>query len=185
MELTARQQDIVDAPGNFILLACPGSGKTRASAHRVARLIGEPGMKIAACSYTNVGANRLGSMLARDLGVFLHQQHFLGTIHTFLLRYVVYPYAHVLGALQGPFVREGGTWPEVVVHGDRRQRMTLDQFGFSSDGSLVIRGGKPRGVSGTPEEIIASVGEEVCKRKGGMFRSAGVVTTDDSMGVAL
>lgn len=185
MELTPRQQDIVDAPGNFVLLACPGSGKTRATAHRVACLVGEPGMKIAACSYTNVGADRLGSMLARDLGVVLHQQHFLGTIHTFLLRYVVYPYAHAVGALQGPLVRDGGTWPDVVVYGDQRQRMTLDQFCFSSDGSLVIRGGKPRGVSGTPEEIIASVGEEVRKRKAGLFRSAGVLTADDSMWIAL
>lgn len=184
MELTPRQQDIVDVPGNFILLACPGSGKTRAAAHRVARLIAQPGTKIAACSYTNVGANRLGSMLTRDLGVFLQQQHFLGTIHTFLLRYVVYPYAHALGALKGPFVRDGGSWPDLAVHGDHRQRMTLDQFRFTSDGSLAISG-KPRSVSGTPEEIITSVGQEVRNRKDGLFRTAGVLTADDSMWIAL
>lgn len=185
MELTRRQQEIVDAPGDFVLLACPGSGKTRATAHRVARLAAEPGMKVAACSYTNVGADRLGTMLARDLGLFLQQRHFLGTIHAFLLRYVVYPYAHLLGAQQGPFVREGGKWPEVVVHGDQRQRMTIDQFCFASDGSLLIRGGKPRGVSGTPEAIIGSVGDEVRRRKEGLFRTGGVLTADDSMRVAL
>jgi DNA helicase II / ATP-dependent DNA helicase PcrA len=138
MELTKRQQDIVDAPGNFLLLACPGSGKTRAAAHRVARLMGEPSTKVAVCSYTNVGANRLGAMLTRDLGTVLPQQHFLGTIHGFLLRYVVYPYAHAVGALQGPFVRERGNWPDLAVHGEQRQRMTLDQFRFSSDGALLI-----------------------------------------------
>jgi ATP-dependent DNA helicase UvrD/PcrA len=184
MELTRRQQDIVDAPGNFILLACPGSGKTRAAAHRVARLIGQPGTKVAVCSYTNVGADRLGSMLMRDLGVALQQQHFLGTIHKFLLRYVVYPYAHAVGAVRGPFVREGGSWPDLAVHGDHRQRMTLDQFRFASDGSLVITG-KPRSVSGTPEEIIASVDAEVRNRKSGLFRKAGALTADDSMWIAL
>src|ERR1700759_1930295 len=133
MELTKRQQEIVDAPGNFVLLACPGSGKTRAAAHRIARLISEPATKLAVCSYTNVGADRLGSMLTRDLGIVLGPEHFLGTIHTFLLRYIVYPYAHTLGAQQGPFVREGGSWPDLAVNDDHRQRMTLDQFRFSSD----------------------------------------------------
>jgi superfamily I DNA/RNA helicase len=185
MDLTPQQQHIVNAPGNFFLLACPGSGKTRAAAHRVARLADEPGTKVAACSYTNVGADRLASMLSRDLGVTLQRQHFLGTIHNLLLRYVVYPYAHAVGAQQGPFVREGGDWPEVTIHGDQRQRMTLDQFRFASDGSLVITAGKPRSVSGTPEEIVASVGDEVRKRKWGLFCKAGVLTADDSMWIAL
>ena len=185
MELTKRQQEIVDAPGNFLLLACPGSGKTRAAAHRVARLADQPGTKVAVCSYTNVGADRLGAMLTRDLGVALQQQHFLGTIHGFLLRYVVYPYAHALGAIQGPFVREGGGWPDFAVHGDQRQRMTLDQFRYSSDGSLVIAGGKPRGVSGTEQDIIESVGDEVRRRKAGIFRKGGALTADDSMWIAL
>jgi DNA helicase II / ATP-dependent DNA helicase PcrA len=185
MELTERQQDIVDAPGDFLLLACPGSGKTRAAAHRVARLASQPSTKIAVCSYTNVGADRLGAMLTRDLSMILQQQHFLGTIHGFLLRYVVYPYAHAVGALQGPFVRERGSWPDFSVHGEQRQRMTLDQFRFSSDGSLMIAGGKPRGISGTEEEIIASVGDEVRRRKAGIFRKGGALTADDSMYVAL
>lgn len=185
MELTPRQREIVDAPGNFLLLACPGSGKTRAAAHRVARLMAEPGTKVAACSYTNVGAGRLSTTLTRDLGVVLAHQHFLGTIHRFLLRYIVYPYAHALGAQHGPFVREGGTWPDVAIHGDHRQRMKLDQFRFATDGSLVIPGGTPRGVSGTPEQIVASVGEQVRARKRGLFRSAGVLTADDSMWIAL
>jgi superfamily I DNA/RNA helicase len=184
MELTRRQQDIVDAPGNFVLLACPGSGKTRAAAHRIARLTEQPGTKVAVCSYTNVGADRLGSMLTRDIGVELSHQHFLGTIHMFLLRYVVYPYAHMLGALSGPHVREGGSWPEITIHGDHRQRMPLDKFRFKSDGSLVITG-KPRSVSGTPEEIIASVGEQVRNRKNGLFKKAGALTADDSMWIAL
>ncbi len=184
MELTTRQREIVNAPGNFVLLACPGSGKTRAAAHRVARLVDDPHLKVAACSYTNVGAARLGSMLARDLGVVLRSQHFLGTIHSFLLRYVVYPFAHAVGAQRGPYVREGGTWPDLPVRGNRRQRMTLDHFRFTSDGALVITG-KPRSVSGTDEEIIASVGEEVRKRKGRLFQTAGVLTADDSMWVAL
>jgi DNA helicase-2/ATP-dependent DNA helicase PcrA len=185
MELTKRQQDIVEAPGNFLLLACPGSGKTRAAAHRVARLAGKPGTKLAVCSYTNVGVNRLGAMLTHDLGTTLQPQHYLGTIHGFLLRYVLYPYAHALGAQQGPFVREHGKSPDFAVRGEQRQRMTLDQFRFCSDGSLQIAGGKPRGISGTEEEIIAAVDDEVRKRKAGIFRKGGALTADDSIYIAL
>jgi DNA helicase-2/ATP-dependent DNA helicase PcrA len=184
MDLTPRQQEIVDAAGDFLLLSCPGSGKTRAAAHRAARLTAEPGVKLAVCSYTNVGAERIGSMLANDLGVALNHQHFLGTIHAFLLRYVVYPYAHLLGACQGPFVREGGKWPDLAVHDDHRQRMTLDQFRYAADGTLVVTA-KPRSVSGTHEDIIESIGAQVIARKKGLFRAAGVLTADDAMWIAL
>lgn len=181
--LTAQQRLVVDAPGNFLLLACPGSGKTRATAERAARLVGQSGTKIALCSYTNVGADRLGTVLVRDLGVTLGAEHFVGTIHRFLLRYVVMPFAHLLGAERGPFLREDGSWPDVMVHGDHRQRITIDRFRFSPDGHLVLTA-KPRGVGGTPEEIIASVGQQVLARKRVLF-GAGALTADDAMWVAL
>jgi DNA helicase-2/ATP-dependent DNA helicase PcrA len=183
VELTTRQQEIVEAQGDFLLLACPGSGKTRAASHRVARLVSEPGMKVAVCSYTNIGAERIGAMLG-EIGVVLDHEHFLGTIHGYLLRYIVYPFAHLLGATQGPFIREGGNWPEVVVHGDPRQRMALDMFRRSPDGSLVVSS-KPRSVAGTDEEIIGSVGAEVLRRKSALFEKAGVLTADDAMWAAL
>jgi DNA helicase II / ATP-dependent DNA helicase PcrA len=184
VNLTAQQQAVVDAEGNFLLLACPGSGKTRSAAERAARLVGTPGMKVAICSYTNVGAERIGRVLADDLGVVLRREHFLGTIHKFLHRYVLRPYAHLLGAERGPFVHEGGGWPDLRVHGDNKQRITLDRFRYNADGQLVVTQ-IPRGVSGTEEQIIASVGVEVTRRKTAIFRQAGILTADDAMCVAL
>lgn len=182
--LTEQQRVVVDADGNFLLLACPGSGKTRSAAERVARLAGPRGTKVAVCSYTNVGADRISTVLARDLGVLLGPEHFLGTIHGFLLRYVVYPFAHLLGAERGPHVRADGAWPDVVVHRDNRQRITLDCFRRDPSGLLVITS-KPRGVSGSVEQILASVGTQVARRKDGLFRAAGVLTADDAMWIAL
>jgi hypothetical protein len=147
-------------------------------------LAAAPGVKVAVCSYTNVGAERIGTVIARDLGVHLGAQHFLGTIHSYLLRYVVYPFAHLLGAQKGPHIRDGGSWPDVVVNDDTRQRMTLDCFRRDIAGGLVITN-KPRGVSGTPEQILASVGTLVARRKDGLFRAAGVLTADDAMWIAL
>ncbi len=184
MILTAQQQAVVDADGNVLLLACPGSGKTRSAAERAARLVSTPGTKVAICSYTNVGAERIGRVLANELGVALGREHFLGTIHKFLHRYVLRPYAHLLGAERGPFVHEGGGWPDLRVHDDNKQRITLDRFRCDASGQLVVTQ-IPRGVAGTEEEIVASVGAEVKRRKAAIFRRAGVLTADDAMWIAL
>ena len=181
--LTKQQQAVVKADGDFLLLACPGSGKTRSAAERTARLVRSPGMKVAVCSYTNVGAERIGAVLSEDLDVVLDREHFLGTIHKFLLRYVVHPYAHLVGAGRGPFIHEGA-WPDVRVHDDNAQRIALDRFRFSAD-NKIIAPKNPRGVRGTPEEIVASVGDAVIRRKSGFFRTAGILSADDAMWIAL
>lgn len=183
MQLSPQQLKAVNAPGDFILLACPGSGKTRAAAERIARLAREPRTKVAACSYTNVGADRLGAVLERDLGLVLGPSHFIGTIHRFLLRYVVTPFGHLMGAATGPTV-VGGVWPEIRVYNDNKQRITLDAFRRDVDGNLRITS-IPRGVSGTAEDIIASVGDQVISRKRSIFKRYGYVTADDAMWVAL
>jgi DNA helicase-2/ATP-dependent DNA helicase PcrA len=182
--LTRQQREVVDAAGDFLLLACPGSGKTRSAAERVARLSASPGTRVAVCSYTNVGAERLGSVLAQELGVTLNERHFVGTIHAFLLRYVVYPFAHLLGAQQGPYVREGGSWPTVRVCSDNAKRIAIDAFRRDASGGLILTN-KPRTIPESDEVVIASVGSEVLRIKGQMFRSAGVLTADDAIWVAL
>jgi superfamily I DNA/RNA helicase len=183
VNLTEQQRAVVEAGGNFLLLACPGSGKTRSAAERTARLVGVTRTKVAVCSYTNVGAERMGRVLAGELGVVLEREHFLGTIHKFLLRYVVHPYAHLLGASRGPFIHEG-EWPDVIVHGDNAQRIALDDFRFDSKNALIPPS-NPRGVQGTPEEIVASVEEEVRRRKRAFFQTAGLLSADDAMSIAL
>lgn len=183
MLLTDQQRAVVEADGNFLLLACPGSGKTRSAAERAARLVRTPGAKIAVCSYTNVGAQRIGAVLANELRVVLEHRHFIGTIHRFLLRYVLNPYAHLLGAQRGPYVHDGD-WPEVYVYGDKSQRIALDKFRYKADGTL-LGPTNPRGITGTDEEILASVETEVRNRKGGLFTKGGIVSADDAMWLAL
>lgn len=183
VSLTSQQSNVVAAKGNFLLLACPGSGKTRAASARVGRLVGETPTKMAVCSYTNVGAERIGSVLSVDHHVVLGREHFLGTLHTFLLRYVVYPFAHLLGAPAGPFLRDGDNWYEVAVNRDPKKRMRLHKFRRTPDGGLAISK-IPYYIRESPKQIIASVGAEVISRKEGLFTKAGVMSTDDAMWVA-
>lgn len=183
VSLRPQQQAVVDAQGNFLLLACPGSGKTRSAAARTARLVNEQASKVAVCSYTNVGADRIGKTLRENFALTLGSEHFLGTVHKFLLRYVVHPFAHLLGAERGPSVREEG-WPAVRINNDNAQRITLDAFRRRPNGDLVVSS-QPRTVSGTPDEIIASVRDEVLRRKGEIFRRWGILSADDAMWIAL
>lgn len=184
MKLTDQQHAVVDAPGDFLLLACPGSGKTRSAAERVARLIGSSGTKVALCSYTNVGADRLAHVLRDELRIALGSEHFHGTIHAFLIRFVLAPFGHLFGGEAHPVVRVDDDWPSVAVHRDHKQRVKLNAFCRAPDGALVLRN-VPRGVRGTQREVIDSVGPEVLRFKRNLLLKHGWLTADDAMWAAL
>lgn len=80
---------------NVFLEACPGSGKTTAVAGRVAWLH-QQGAKLALISFTNTGADEMSRKLQQDHGVSLSGAGFSGTIHAFLQKYVLTPFAHML-----------------------------------------------------------------------------------------
>ena len=180
--LTEKQKAVVDADGDFLLLACPGSGKTRSAAARIAALAGSRS-KVAACSYTNVGAERIAGMLARE-GIHLSPKHFLGTLHGFLLRFVLYPFAHLAGAGRAAVVRGGGNWPDFAFQGDFRRRVRIDQFRRDPSGALVFAH-PDRWVGRGSAEVLAAVEGQVCAIKDALFRRYGVLSADDAMWVAL
>ncbi|MCW3767293.1 MULTISPECIES: ATP-dependent helicase [Paenarthrobacter] len=80
---------------DVFLEACPGAGKTTAVAGRVAWLHGQ-GAKLALISFTNTGADEMSLKVKRDHGVALNGEGFSGTIHSFLQKYVLTPFAHIL-----------------------------------------------------------------------------------------
>ena len=95
--------DIVRLPvdESCIVRAGPGSGKTWLLVERIKFLIGQelrPHSTIACITYTNAAADEIAERL--PAGVKLG---FLGTIHSFLLNFVVYPYGHLLDELGKDF----------------------------------------------------------------------------------
>jgi hypothetical protein len=180
--LSEQQRKVVPAPGDFLLLACPGSGKTRTAAARIARL-DEEGYRIAACSYTNVGADRIATMLARDHGRFFTPRSFNGTLHGFLLRYVVYPFAHLIGAEKA--VRLWlGEWPDFGFSADPRLRLSLDQFRIDPNGTLIFSA-PPQWAIHKVEEVLEAERQRVADGKRRLFRKQGVLSADDAMWAAL
>lgn len=179
--LTEHQLRAVRPESDIFLTACPGSGKTRAGGVRVARLA-DDGSRVAACSYTNVGVEQIRRVLTRDLGISLGPQHFVGTLHSFLLRFVLYPFGHLAtGSGSSPrLIADDAGWPHVTFNNDNRVRLPLSRFRFRPDGSLCVRSVPPR-FKHTAQDAAAIGQRDAQRLKEAFARNAGLVSFDDAM----
>ena len=106
--LSPKQQRIVDATGNVVINACPGSGKTFSVAARISHLLKNRSFHhqgIAAISFTNTAWQEIEKKLRDDfiVDVPIRFPHFLGTIDSFINTYIFLPYGHlIMGCDQRP-----------------------------------------------------------------------------------
>lgn len=106
--LTEEQQSIIDKNGCFVVNACPGSGKTLAVAARVAKRVSDwqhTNRGIAAISFTNVAWQEIENYLYNEFYVraTISYPHFLGTIDSFINKYIFLPFGHlVMGCCNRP-----------------------------------------------------------------------------------
>lgn len=136
--VSAAQREAVIHPGSFFLTACPGSGKTRTVGVRLAYWAVKEDedlgriRRIAATSYTNTAIREIRSA-SEAAGQPVADPNFVGTLHRFLLRYVVRPFGRpVMGADHEP---------KLVVNVDSRgfQSEQLDfKVGFSNPVSISV-----------------------------------------------
>lgn len=94
LSLNSKQRAICESEDNFILTACPGSGKTRVITHRLAYLAqkyAESSKLNIAITYTNRAAseieNRIEAMGVEATTIWT------GTIHQFCMTFIIRPYA--------------------------------------------------------------------------------------------
>lgn len=98
------QQAAYDSTGNCVVLAGPGSGKTKTLVLKLARIMAEDvrAPRGAACiTYSQECARELTRRLER-LGLREARNLFIGTVHGFCLRHLLMPYARLAG-LAVPF----------------------------------------------------------------------------------
>lgn len=96
--LDPNQRAALATPGNLVVVAGPGSGKTRAIVARAGYLLSthiSPLRGLAAITYTNQAADELREGLAA-LGVVEPRRVFTGTLHSFCLSHVL-RYAPLVG----------------------------------------------------------------------------------------
>jgi len=182
--LTQHQLRAVSPARDIFLTACPGSGKTRAAGVRIARLA-EDGRRVAACSYTNVGVEQIRQVLSVDLRQTLGPQHFVGTLHSFLLRYVLYPFGHLAtGSKHTPrLLADDAGWRDVTFKDSHKIRLPVSCFRFRPDGSLCIRSA-PRKFP-LDREKAAREGQNDALRLKQEAARRGIVSFDDAMYWAL
>lgn len=100
--LSEKQREIVfDKSEKFVVRACPGSGKTFCVSARLARLMSSWEKEyegIAAVSFTNVAWQEIEKKCSNEyqLGDKISFPHFLGTIDSFINKYIFLPYGHLV-----------------------------------------------------------------------------------------
>jgi superfamily I DNA/RNA helicase len=124
--LSPKQQIIIEATGNCVVNACPGSGKTFSVAARIAHLLKTKEFHhqgIAAISFTNTAWEEINKKLKEDfqIDVPIRYPHFLGTIDSFINKYVFLPYGHLLmGCSQRPDFVGGNSHQKISWENPRR-----------------------------------------------------------------
>jgi superfamily I DNA/RNA helicase len=99
LEKNKGQWAAYESQGNCVILAGPGSGKTKTITVKMARLLAEdvrPPRGIACITYNNQCARELKRRLAA-LGVEDGKRAAIGTLHSFCLQHIVLPYARLAG----------------------------------------------------------------------------------------
>jgi superfamily I DNA/RNA helicase len=89
------QWDAYNSKGHCVVLAGPGSGKTKTLTIKLARMLAEDVKEprgLACVTYNNECARELEQRLAK-LGVEAGRRVFIGTVHSFSLTQIVLPYA--------------------------------------------------------------------------------------------
>lgn len=92
-DLNPEQIKAIKEPGNVLLIACPGSGKTRTLTYKIAyelaKIIDRQHF-VAAITYTHRAADEIHERI-EDLGIETAQL-WVGTIHSFCLEWILKPY---------------------------------------------------------------------------------------------
>lgn len=93
------QLDAYESKGHCVVLAGPGSGKTKVLTTKLARMLAEDVRQprgIACITYSNQCAKELKKRLA-TLSIEQSARVYIGTVHSFCLREIVLPYARLAG----------------------------------------------------------------------------------------
>lgn len=126
-KLSDRQFDAITADGNILLVAIPGSGKTRTLTNKILYEFNENDVRnIIAITYTNRGADEMQDRILKQLG-FIPDNIWIGTIHKFCLDFIIRKYSRFSKVLSKPF--------SIIGEDDSRKikDKLLDKYNLEND----------------------------------------------------
>jgi len=183
LDLSPQQQAILDAHARIkVISACPGAGKTRlfvaALEHYRAR-VKRSGGGVAALSFTNVAQEEI----AQRLGGW-DPPHFVGTIDSFLLRFVLRPFGHLAGvrkhgarlipaSLYGHFSQSIRVGDKVGI---RANIHDVTFIGEDVSGKVILKAKTTFKV----EPVHQDARDEVVKAKQKLWKNFGQISHSDS-----
>jgi superfamily I DNA/RNA helicase len=103
VELNEQQAAAVNQPGNVLVTACPGSGKTRVLTNRIIKELSElesTKHRVIAVTFTNRAADEIKARL--DKPEISLDNLWAGTIHSFSLEWILRPYS-----CYSPYLKKG------------------------------------------------------------------------------
>lgn len=95
--LTDEQKEAVRWPGDMMLTACPGSGKTRLIISKLSRVLDEirgTPRSVACITYTNTGVYEIEARIRHHTQPGDETCYEIGTIHSFCLNHIFRPFSH-------------------------------------------------------------------------------------------
>jgi DNA helicase-2/ATP-dependent DNA helicase PcrA len=139
IRLNDEQRACVENPGDVVVTACPGSGKTRVLTARVLKGLSDlttRRQRVVALTYTNRAADEIQSRL--DEEEVATECLWAGTIHSFALEWILRPYAPYCPELQYGFSVVNEYFAEQLMLSLKRQA-GLETYaevhtGFGRDG---------------------------------------------------
>jgi DNA helicase II / ATP-dependent DNA helicase PcrA len=150
---TEQQRPVVETlSGRFAVRACPGSGKTFSVAARFDRLLSgwqSEHCGIAVASFTNVAWREVELYLKNEFGRKLPAYpHFLGTLDSFINKYVFLPFGHLVMKSTGRPILVGPPHDDTEPIGDwlfwgkanqacNKYGCKLNQFTYDLDGNVI------------------------------------------------
>lgn len=93
-DLNTEQRAALEAEGDILVIACPGSGKTRTLIHKIALELSQVSSHrefVVALTYTHVAADEIRDRI-ETMGIDTTQL-WVGTIHSFCLAWILRPYS--------------------------------------------------------------------------------------------
>ena len=189
-DLNPKQRDICCSPDNYVLTACPGSGKTKTITYRLAYLHQKypDSRKLnIAITYTNRAAEEIEHRLS-DMGIDL-SHIWTGTIHQFCMHFIIRPYS-----MYSDRLRKGYTIIDEYTS-EQRCREAAERIGKSYDPKKspkdpVIHGAYHKILEGNKEidfDLILSLSLElvtacpfICENIAGTVRSIHVDEYQDT-----